>query len=70
MPAWSELPEISGVIFLAGIDKSGRLHPVGGLPLKLRAVARLRLLHLTQSSLPAISRMCRLSWSNPQAPCG
>jgi|GEM_PF-640583 len=41
MPAWSELPEISGVIFLAGIDKSGRLHPVGGLPLKLRAVARL-----------------------------
>ncbi|WP_448601439.1 outer membrane protein assembly factor BamB family protein [Thermoflexus hugenholtzii] len=43
MPAWPGLLDISGVIFLAGIDKSGRLHPVGELPLKLTAIPRLAL---------------------------
>lgn len=41
--AGSVLPDIDGVIFIAGIDREGRLHRVGELPLKLTAVARLAL---------------------------
>jgi WD40 repeat protein len=41
--AGSVLPDIDGVIFIAGIDREGRLHRVGELPLKLTAVAHLAL---------------------------